>query len=449
MQKKAQGRKRKIDFDESKPNMIIYGDSPLCPSGFGTVIRNLSIGLCEKFNLLFFGINGDGFHEPSWPWNVIPAMCWSNGARFDPLGVHRFLMTLEKYEYEHVFMLQDSWNLCGDIGDGTLFINRVKEICEAKGAKLHIYFPVDGDVNASWLAPLCCADTLQTYTHWGWRQCVNALPEIRKKLGVVYHGTSPECFYMLEPDKKAALRKDIGLEPDDFAFLFVGQNQPRKMIPWLLKFFKTMLDRDDGKRYKLLLHTNPVAPGMMTGPGGVISKGWNLHDVADKIGVPQDKIIYTKQGSQTLDRLNEIYNSADMMIQHCAEGWGLPVTEAFSSGLPVLACDHTSLSEIVGDGRGFQFQTVPAPDDTICIDDFIRPNPSISDAIQVATAAIDSPEVMRVAMEAANEWAFERSWENIAKQFTEHILKSDGTPAYITDCGSGDILELLESKAMA
>ena len=47
-----------------------------------------------------------------------------------------------------------------------------------------------------------------------------------------------------------------------------------------------------------------------------------------------------------------IYNLSDVVISTAlGEGWGLSLTEAMASGIPVIFPNHTSVTEIIGEGN--------------------------------------------------------------------------------------------------
>jgi glycosyltransferase involved in cell wall biosynthesis len=114
--------------------------------------------------------------------------------------------------------------------------------------------------------------------------------------------------------------------------LYVGTIEPRKNIATLLKAFRILRDRC---AVKLIL------------AGG---KGWlndDLLRMPRALGIDGDVIFTGYVDDATLLFL---YNYASVFVYPSLyEGFGLPVIEAFSCGVPVIASDIPSLREVAGD----------------------------------------------------------------------------------------------------
>lgn len=432
---------------EGWPNTIVFADDPLAPTGFGAVNRGISMGFREKMNLLYYCINGDGMPVPNdWPWPRIPAMCWGNtGPKMDHLGRERFLHVLDKYGHDgldHVFLMHDHFELtklCDPPHHSKIFIDHVADWCEHHEVKMHVYFPVDGTPKEEWLRPLMRADTLRTYTHYGWRECIKVVPDMRKKLGVLYHGTSPDNYYPIPEDDREEIRKNLGIN-DSFTLLFVGQNHLRKRLDWLMIYFKDLLNSNVGD-FKLLLHTNPERTS---------ERQWCVPTLMKSLRIPKESVVFTKKGyGVTTECMNDLYNAADLYVHHCPEGWGLPITEAMCAGTPVLGADHTSISEIIGDDRGVLFKINEGGDGKINWPGewFVRPNPSISDAVSKTIEIRDDPDMVNPLKSKAMEWTKTIQWQDVARMLTRDIIEGDGSPVFITEGvepGQDELLDALE-----
>ncbi len=89
--------------------------------------------------------------------------------------------------------------------------------------------------------------------------------------------------------------------------------------------------------------------------------GGNLLVMADHFGLklqedfilPHPKMFNVNRGVP-VDMLNFIYNASDCLLTTTlGEGWGLSITEAMATKLPIVAPDNTSLTEMLADNRGF------------------------------------------------------------------------------------------------
>jgi glycosyltransferase involved in cell wall biosynthesis len=107
-------------------------------------------------------------------------------------------------------------------------------------------------------------------------------------------------------------------------FLFVGALEPRKNIPLLLDAFSRL--KED---------VNLV----LAGP-----EGWGL----DWNSTPRERTIFTHY--VTKEELRALYQQAiALVLPSVDEGFGLPLLEAMSSGLPILASDIPVFREVCAD----------------------------------------------------------------------------------------------------
>jgi glycosyltransferase involved in cell wall biosynthesis len=113
--------------------------------------------------------------------------------------------------------------------------------------------------------------------------------------------------------------------------LFVGTIEPRKNIQGLIKAFN-LLKKEYRIGHKLII------AGM---------KGWMYDDIFKEYENSEfkDKIIF--KGYVPDEELTGLYQNASVFVYPSFyEGFGLPILEAFSHGVPVIASSTTSCGEI-------------------------------------------------------------------------------------------------------
>jgi len=156
--------------------------------------------------------------------------------------------------------------------------------------------------------------------------------ENKEKIHLIYHGTVPlENRELSGAEKEDLNGKVANLKP---FILFVGTIQPRKNIIRLIEAFERVKSRQDNYAdLKLVI---------------VGKKGWLSEGIYNRANKSQysPAIIFT--GSIDNSYLRKLYENALMFVlPSLYEGFGLPVLEAMSFGLPCIVSDNSSLAEIV------------------------------------------------------------------------------------------------------
>jgi alpha-1,3-rhamnosyl/mannosyltransferase len=116
--------------------------------------------------------------------------------------------------------------------------------------------------------------------------------------------------------------------------IFVGTLQPRKNIKRLIRAYQTM-------RTQLRQEFGLVIVGRA---------GWGCDSTVNFIqeSAQKDKVKWLKYLPQ--DHVETLVKGASCLaLPSLAEGFGLPVVEAFAAGVPVLTSNTTSLPEVAAD----------------------------------------------------------------------------------------------------
>ena len=146
------------------------------------------------------------------------------------------------------------------------------------------------------------------------------------RISVVHHGVDsiPEVS---RHDRDDFLRKHNLEEP---FLLHVGAIQQRKNITRLVEAFERLPER-----YRLVLAG---------------AAGYGAREILDRAGKSPARSRIRMLGYRTRHELNHLYRTAAVLaFPSLEEGFGLPVLEAMSAGLPVVTSHGSALKEVAGD----------------------------------------------------------------------------------------------------
>ncbi|QLF71701.1 glycosyltransferase family 4 protein (plasmid) [Peteryoungia desertarenae] len=159
---------------------------------------------------------------------------------------------------------------------------------------------------------------------------VSFLPAADGRVQVVYPGLTN----LPPPGGRELVPTDRQGQKQPYA-LFVGTLEPRKNLARLLEAFAS-------------IHSSNLAGLKLVIAGG---QGWRMGDLSTLIahlGI-HDRTILTGYVSDA--ELAQLYSSAEFLLMPSLyEGFGFPIIEAQSFGVPVITSSVSSMPEVAGDG---------------------------------------------------------------------------------------------------
>jgi glycosyltransferase involved in cell wall biosynthesis len=317
--------------------IILVSDLDLHGSGYLNIALALSKELHDrKRNLTVLGIGYDG-GEHTWPFHIIPVS--QSGAwqginamvnNFDTLG--------QRGENEAI----EAIVVALDIPHHTQCLSLVKNRWPYLGI-----FPVEsGPLRRSWAAILSRMSSRLVISEFG-KQCIRDAGLSSEHLRV---GVDTEAWRPPNPEERINVRKALDIGDDVFHVLTVADNQERKNLSASAQAIAILAERGVNVKWSLVTRIGAFV-------------GWNLDDLAADFGI-QDRLLKYERGIAH-DRMWALHSSADaFLLTSKAEGCCLPVLEAMSTGLPVVATNCTAVHEHLFDGaehkasRGFPVRAV-------------------------------------------------------------------------------------------
>ena len=292
------------------------------------------------------------------------------------------------------------------------------------------YTPIDHEpVSPDMTRTMHTAFRVMTPSRHGQRQLKEAGIE---NVHYIPHGVDTKVYRPLK-DKKEDCKKLWFLEPDDFTILMVSMNRVRKMNPRAFRGFKRFCELNPDVKSHLLFwgdmtpSPNPYEEGAIS--QGVADVGINLLPEVMQLGLGE-KIIWPDKemiGEGIPEWIGEdyrggwdmvkLYNSANLLL-YCTggEGFGIPLVEAQSCGVPVICTDYAGGPEQVGAGL-----TVKADDYEIFNTPGVRRALTSIDGMANAITKIMNSDENKLARRA-RRFAEKYDWENIMNRYFKPFL---------------------------
>lgn len=155
----------------------------------------------------------------------------------------------------------------------------------------------------------------------------------RDKIHVIYNGDSPYTYnlHQFSDEECKMIQNKYRLNLN--YFLFVGSIEPRKNISTIVRAFNS---------YKLCEHND----AKLVLAGGL---GWKYKKTLKTISdSPYKKDIVLTGYCSEMEREYLYRNAKALIFPSLYEGFGFPIIEAFSVGIPVIVSGNSSLPEVAG-----------------------------------------------------------------------------------------------------
>lgn len=303
--------------------ILLASNAGWAPSGYGTQIQSLAPRLQAHGHKLavsaFFGLQGgqiewQGIHH--YP------------AGYKPYGQDVIPLHANDWKADIVITLIDAWVL-----DPNLH----------KFCRLCPWAPIDHKpVPKKILERLKDSWAILSYSKYA----VDQLNRVGLRSYYIPHGVEIDDFRPLENRKE--VRSKFGVPDNSFVVGMVAANQTgyptRKGFERIMPAVKQLL-MDGYDDLILYIHTLPT-PEL----GGVnLIETIKLFGLEDHVYLPRPDVY--PMGGMSREHMNELYNTFDVYAMPSnAEGFGLPLIEAQAAGVPVMATDFTSMTELCSSG---------------------------------------------------------------------------------------------------
>ncbi len=302
-----------------RKRILWVSDSPTAPTGNGKITRNF-VSQMNKSGLYEVAVLGRGYF--GWPGEHE-----EYGCTIYPMDIGRqypelMRMISDEFHPQVVISCLDMWQI--DWIEHAKLSNAVTNI-----GYISIY---GSPVPLSWKKVVKNLDLAICYSEFGRDVLKGFMPFT--SLDMIPLGVDTERYRPLEDIP--ALKAGLGLG-DTFVVGSISRNQVRKRLDKLIEGFAMFADKKDDVR--LFIKSEAVS-----------EHGYDLPDLLRYYGVEGKTVLseHKKHGGFNETQIVEMLNSFDVYVQTAgAEGFGMPILEAMSCGVPVIAPDYSACSELV------------------------------------------------------------------------------------------------------
>ena len=427
-----------------RKKILIMSDSPKLHTGFAGVAKKIFTYLQRtgKYEIKCLG----WFHQETPEGVTYPIISTEKDpqgriTQEDKYGHKSFPGHVDAFKPNMVWTLGDMW-----------MVDHVATARNRKDFHWVGYFPIDGHPSPSkWGATIRSMDTPIAYGKYGQEVIQQRAPNA--KISYVYHGVDTKVFRPLAYDQRMEARRSIiGVGPDKVVIGIVARNQPRKAFDKLFEAYFYILNgayircKDCGKItvfpydvVKKEIHkvdtckhctSQNVKIGVSRDDvrlyvhGAIVDCGWDLLDLQNDFNLKGKVLVNPalKIGvGVNEETLNGVYNSFDIFtLPTRGEGFGLPILEAMSCGVPIVVTDYSAHPEWAGDGG---ILVKPAVLESEPLTNIRRAIIDMNYYVEALLRLIDNVELRKKYGEAGRKKAMQFDWTVICKKWEKIIDK--------------------------
>jgi len=309
--------------------IVILSDSPLIPTGYSNQAKLLAKYLVEQGHEIHYLANA--YNGTTTEYIRLPDGTEFNYKIYGEMKQSYFAESMRKLLNEikpdKMFILLDSFML---FQSG--FLNQ-----DTSPAETYFWFPSDGGGGM----PKGCENVLKkidnpvAMARFGQKQVKDYY-----KIDVKHipHCTETDRYFKLPEEQKEVLKAKYGLS-GKYVIGVVARNQPRKNLDRTIKAMRLVADKIPNA--VLFLHLDPadIAQGI-----------FDLRSLIQKYNLENRVVFSGMEAHKGFDwsQMNEVYNVMDcFLLTTSGEGFGVPIIEAMSCQVPVIATDYTTTPELV------------------------------------------------------------------------------------------------------
>lgn len=372
--------------------ILLISDIDMIGSGYKEIALETATQLTRHgIEVVVLGNNYDG-SEHHFPFSIIPVSSTKLFAHAQAM-INNFLALAQRGDCSPI----EALIVAIDIPQQEVFM----AINHKSGFNLPYIgiFPIEsGPLCNTWAGTLAPMDARLVISKFGQR----AIEETG--LTAVHYpvGVNAEAWKPPSPEERTKLRRAMGFTDDHFVVLTVADNQERKNLSSAALGFHRLLKKNADARWVLVTRINsPV--------------GWKLDDPPFDLG---DAFIKHERG---LDhkRLWALYATADaFLLTSKAEGLCMPVLEAMSMRVPVVATSSTAVEDHLyaedGSVRGFPIKAAYKHIDAWGNSErvFADPKDVAKQLAQVYKSLQAGDEELGAIVDRAQKYALSRTWDH-------------------------------------
>lgn len=218
--------------------------------------------------------------------------------------------------------------------DINFFQEQIFPAAQQLGLKYICITPLESDpLCITWSAMLSKMDKVFFISQFGTDEAIKAGVSAEH----IEIGIDTVSWRVRTEEEYSKIRTTLGFSKEDFVVLTVADNQERKNLGHGFQIVKGLKDAGVPVKYILVTRENSMV-------------GWKLYDLAYSTNLSSELRVF--QSGMPFQDLYMLYCAADaLLLPSKGEGLGLPVMEAMSVGVPVVATQTGAIPELLGNNE--------------------------------------------------------------------------------------------------